>query len=359
MTPTFQLHGSQIFLGSLADNFPAWFAQQHYSQVLVIADTHTQAHCLPGLLEKAGFETAPFVCVISPGEEQKNLSTCEKIWQAMLDTNLDRKSLVLNLGGGVIGDMGGFCAATWKRGIDFVHIPTTLLSMTDAAIGGKLGIDFQGLKNIIGVFRQPAAVFVDPAFLTTLPEREMRSGMAEVMKHALIAHEAPSWSSKLHEGSNWLTILKASIGVKVHIVTEDPHEKGLRMLLNFGHTIGHAIESYFLETDDPLTHGEAIAIGMICEMLDSPRLAEVTDCVMAAFPHRHIPESAFPAIWALMQQDKKNASGKVRMALPDALPYAMKIVEPSQADVEKGLRFYNGLEGVRSVRGLDVREVRG
>ncbi len=339
MNATFQLHDSTIFCGSLADSFPQWLETQSYSQVFVMADTHTQMLCLPVFLEKTGLKATPNLVVIPPGEGQKNLATCEKIWQAMLAANLDRKALVLNLGGGVIGDMGGFCATTWKRGIDFVHIPTTLLAMTDAAIGGKLGVDFQGLKNIIGVFRQPKAVFVDPDFLDTLPERELRSGFAEVIKHALIGERA-LWE-QLSNHHNAKAVLEASIGVKVRIVTEDPHEKGLRMLLNFGHTIGHAIESYFLETDDPLTHGEAIAIGMICELEGSKSHAEIAAFINSIFPHRHIPESAFSAIWALMQQDKKNAAGKVRMALPDGLPYGMKVVEPTREAVVRSIMGYN------------------
>ncbi len=340
--PSTVLHDCPIFIGPLADSFSQWLDSQNYSQVFIIADTHTQALCLPVFLEKTGLNPPPIVVVIEPGETQKNLATCETIWQAMLAAKLDRNALVINLGGGVIGDMGGFCAATWKRGVDFVHIPTTLLAMTDAAIGGKLGVDFQGLKNIIGVFRQPKAVFVDPDFLDTLPERELRSGFAEVIKHALIGD--PALWMQLSDHYSAKAVLEASIGVKVRIVLEDPHEKGLRMLLNFGHTIGHAIESYFLETDNPLTHGEAIAIGMICELDASERRDTVAAFINNIFPQRQIPESAFTAIWHLMQQDKKNASGKVRMALPDVLPYSMKVLEPTQEVVVASLRRYNGFE---------------
>lgn len=347
MQPSFLLHDSPIFLGSLADAFPTWFAQQAYSQVFVIADEHTHVLCLPVFLNSAQLPVAPQTVVIPSGENQKNLATCTTIWQSMLDANLDRKALVVNLGGGVIGDMGGFCAATWKRGVDFVHIPTTLLSMTDAAIGGKLGVDFQNLKNIIGVFRQPAAVFVDPTFLSTLPDRELRSGCAEVIKHALIGDPA-LWRQIQQNGfptsaGGWQEMLQASIAVKVRVVQEDPQEKGLRMLLNFGHTIGHAIESYFLETNDPLTHGEAIAIGMYCETVEKTAKTAIYEVISTLYAHRNIPETAFPALWSLMQQDKKNASGKVRVALPDALPYSMKIEEPAQAEIMRSLEAYNDL----------------
>lgn len=347
MSPTFQLLDCPIFLGSLAGSFPKWLAQQDYSQVFVIADTNTAALCFPLFLEKTGLKPHPELTVIPAGEANKNLHSCEKIWQAMLAANLDRKALVLNLGGGVIGDIGGFCAATWKRGMDYVHIPTTLLAMTDAAIGGKLGIDFQGVKNIIGVFRQPAAVFIDPEFLNTLPAREMRSGYAELIKHAQLSGSFKLPESLPEQSSKFPESLHDSIAVKVHIVSQDPHEKGLRMLLNFGHSIGHALESYFLETEAPLTHGEAVAIGMICEMELFRRRDALVELISRAFPHRHIPEAAFPAIWGMMQQDKKNSSGKVRIALPDELPFSMKIVAPTQADVARSLLYYNRL-GTRS-----------
>jgi 3-dehydroquinate synthase len=343
MTPTFALHGSPVFIGSWSDNFPQWLESQSYSSVFILADTHTATHCLPALRTQSAL-----LCVIEPGEQQKNLHTCEKIWQQMMSAGLDRKALVVNLGGGVVGDMGGFCAATWKRGVDFVQAPTTLLSMTDAAIGGKTGIDFWGLKNAIGVFQQPKAVFIDPVFLKTLPERELCSGFAEVIKHALIGDPA-LWSrinnlSALPPGSDtafWTEVLLDSVAVKVRVVTEDPHEKGLRMLLNFGHTIGHAVESYFLESPDPLTHGEAIAIGMECELYGDARQEMAATCLRRFFPQRHLPETAFARLWELMLQDKKNASGVVRMALPGSAPYQLQVVSPDAASVEQSLRAYH------------------
>jgi 3-dehydroquinate synthase len=318
--------------------FQAWLDRQRYSQVFFITDENLDA-IAPPILD------GQIPLVLPPGEIHKNLTTCERIWQEMLAAGLDRRALVVNLGGGVIGDMGGFCAATYKRGVDFVQIPTTLLAMTDASIGGKLAIDFQGIKNAIGVFRDPAAIFIDPDFLKTLPATELTSGFAEVIKHALIGDPA-LWQQisamTTLEGADWRTILEASIEVKVRIVREDPFEKGLRALLNFGHTIGHAVESWALNTDDPLPHGHAVAIGMICEA--PPALRDrIIPVISAFFPHRRIPESAFPDLWSLMQQDKKNASGKVRMALPDETPYTLKWVEPDQNAVEAALAAYNSL----------------
>lgn len=354
MSHVFQLDGYSIFLGDLRDSFSAWLRERGCSQIFMLTDENTRPDCLPIFLEKTHLPNEVKITEIPAGEHFKTLAACQQIWQQMLHEKLDRRALIVNLGGGVIGDMGGFCAATWKRGVDFVQIPTTLLAMTDAAIGGKLGIDFQGVKNTIGVFRNPAAVFVDPVFLKTLPERELRSGFAEIVKHALIGNpelwrqvrgEAATSSHRLAT-DEWAKTLRASIAVKVRIVEEDPLEKGLRALLNFGHTVGHAVESYFLETKEPLTHGEAVAVGMVCESRigNLKILEEVIGVIKNHFPHRPIPESAFSEIWKLMQQDKKNAAGKVRMAVPGAEPFSMRVLEPGREEVEQSLLFYNDLQ---------------
>ena len=351
MLPTGLLAAANVYPGDIRQTFPAWLRVRSYSRVFVLADSNTRRHCLPYF--QSCLDTVAWNWVDVPaGEIHKTLSTCAHIWQAMLEARLDRSALVVNLGGGVIGDMGGFCAATYKRGTDFVQVPTTLLAMTDAAIGGKVGVDFQGIKNVIGVFRMPAAVFADPAFLKTLPERELRSGFAEVVKHGCIGE--PAWWSQLaalpagFESSwhtdDWTALLERSIAVKLRVVAEDPLEKGLRAVLNFGHTIGHALESYFLNTADPLTHGEAVAIGMYCETgaagLEIPQLDAV---ILRHFPKRHLPEAAFPALWALMQQDKKNAADTVRMALPGNAPFSLRLLELSAAAMEAGIRGYNAL----------------
>lgn len=355
MSHIFHLDGCSILLGDLKAHFPAWLRERGYSRLFLVADTNTQELCLPCFLEKTSLQEGFSVEVMPAGERFKNLDTCQHVWLSMLDARLDRRALVINLGGGVVGDLGGFCAATWKRGVDFVQVPTTLLAMTDAAIGGKLGIDFQGVKNTLGVFQNPAAVFVDPSFLKTLPERELRSGLAEIIKHALIG--APSLLEKIMaecvgalvgdalSDDGWASVLRASIAVKVRIVQDDPMEKGVRALLNFGHTIGHALESYFLDTAEPLTHGEAIAIGMICEsrMGDAVNLEDIIAVNKRFFTHRHIPASAFSALWDLMRQDKKNAAGAVRMTLPGDEPFSMRMVEVKREMMEEGLAFYNGI----------------
>jgi len=345
-----------VFLGPLAENLPAWLRTRAYSRVFVVADANACTHwealfLLPGA-DTYLVQSPPFSGHAGGAERLKTLATCEQIWSAMQQARLDRRSLVVNLGGGVIGDMGGFCAATYMRGVDFIQVPTTLLAMTDAAIGGKLGIDFHGVKNAVGVFQNPQAVFADPAFLNTLSAREVRSGFAEIIKHALIG-DRDLWEKirslppdALLPGAfaadAWTELLEASITVKAQVVALDPHERGIRALLNFGHTIGHAIESCLLDTDDPLTHGEAVAIGMVCEgLLDRGSGADV---ILRFFGHRPLPESLFPDLWARMQHDKKNASGMVRMAVPDTEPYSMRLVELSQDDAYRRLRHYNSFE---------------
>jgi 3-dehydroquinate synthase len=341
-----------VWLGDLRNTFREWWGDgSRYTRIFLLADTHTHQHCAPIFFEKTGLPADTPALVIPAGETHKTLATCEQIWSAMFAAGLDRKSLVINLGGGVVGDMGGFCAATFKRGIDFVQVPTTLLAGTDAAIGGKLGVDFQALKNAIGVFRNPAAVLVDPVFFQTLSQRELHSGFAEVVKHACIG-DPVLWQQIKGltdlRSANWLDILAASIQVKVTVVQQDPFEQNIRALLNYGHTIGHAIESWFLQSPTPLTHGEAIAAGMLCETwIQKPNWPELPDFEQFThyfFPHTQVPEAAFGDIWALMQQDKKNAAGAVRMALPGAVPLEMEVVQPTEEQVFASLRWYNTLQ---------------
>jgi 3-dehydroquinate synthase len=347
MAHSFNFKEYSVSIGSLADTFGIWFSNKSYSKVLILTDTNTKTDCLPVFLAKTKI-TNYCIAEISAGETHKTLQTCEQIWQSMFEHGLDRKSLIINLGGGVIGDMGGFCAATYKRGIDFVQIPTTLLSMTDAAVGGKLGIDFQGIKNAIGVFKNPSAVFCDTDFLKTLSERELISGFAEVIKHAQIGNLV-LWKQLLKiknlGHADWTSILKHSLTVKVKVVKKDPFEQNLRQILNFGHTIGHAVESYFLNSKTPLTHGEAIAIGMFTEQYlvekESNSLLEMGLFLGKFFPKVAISEEIFPQLWELMQQDKKNAAGKVRMAVPKDGKFGMQILEPSFQDVCKALSYYN------------------
>ncbi|RZJ30266.1 MAG: 3-dehydroquinate synthase, partial [Flavobacterium sp.] len=239
-----------------------------YSAVFVIVDSNTNEFCLHDFLSYVATEIEVEIIEIESGEGFKTIETCSEIWSILSEFNADRKSVVINLGGGVITDLGGFVASTFKRGIDFINVPTTLLGMVDASVGGKNGVDLGGLKNQIGTINSPQMVLIDTAYLQTLPQNEMRSGLAEMLKHGLIA-DADYWRhfndlSKI-DFADFDELIHQSVVIKNNIVTQDPTENGIRKALNFGHTLGHAIESRFLLKEKPLLHGEAIAAGMIME----------------------------------------------------------------------------------------------
>jgi len=327
--------------------------QLSYSQLGILVDENTKKYCLPRISKYLDNYTE---IQIRSGEENKNIRTCMEIWEALTAYRFDRKSLLINLGGGVIGDMGGFCASTFKRGIDFINIPTTLLSQVDASVGGKLGIDFKGYKNHIGLFRDPNYVLIDPGFLKTLGERELKSGFAELIKHALI-HDADQWQ-KLLEATNWKVLdfsalIPASVAIKEKIVGQDPEEGGLRKILNFGHTVGHAIETFFLEDKEKrLLHGEAIALGMICEAylskqlcgLTEQSLQTITNYLLVIFDHKSIDPTHFGYLIDLMKQDKKNQSNQMLMSLliePGRCDYNIE-VQPTE--IEQSLIYLNQLD---------------
>lgn len=276
--------------------------------------------------------------------------------EKMVDYRLDRSSLLINLGGGVIGDMGGFCASTFKRGMDFIQIPTSLLSMVDASVGGKLGVDFEGLKNLVGLFKNPQLVIVQTGFLDTLPQREWKSGYAEMIKHWLIADLA-AWNTYVAV-DNWRENIDErsiinSIKVKKGIVEKDPKEYGLRKALNFGHTIGHAVETVSMKKDDdPLNHGESIAIGMICEAylshkhsdLSIDEFEQVVDYIMDIYPHRVLEESEWEELLEVMQSDKKNVSEQIRFTLIPQIGRVLFDQTLKEDQIKQAFLFYNALE---------------
>jgi 3-dehydroquinate synthase len=286
-----------------------------YSQVAILVDENTKRDCLSKLPQ---IENA-LIIEIKSGEQYKNISTCSFIWEQLTINNFDRNSLLINLGGGVIGDMGGFCAATYKRGLEFIHIPTTLLAMVDASVGGKLGIDFKGFKNQIGLFNNPKAVLISSVFLETLAESELKSGFAEVVKHALISDNS-LWlklKNTPFTDLDWEDIIDTSIQIKNKIVLADPFEKGERKKLNFGHTFGHAIESYYLEKGTPISHGEAVFMGMILETkisdLSESDKNEIKNYVLSNFALPYTPKKS--SLHKFLINDKKNQNGKINFTL--------------------------------------------
>jgi len=280
-----------------------------------LVDENTKRDCLFKLPQ---IENA-LIIEIKSGEEYKNLSTCNFIWEQLTINNFDRNALLINLGGGVIGDIGGFCAATYKRGVEFIHIPTTLLAMVDASVGGKLGVDFNGLKNQVGLFSNPKFVIINPIFLQTLPEEELKSGFAEVVKHALIT-DKDLWKKIINTPFNnldWKAITYTSLQIKNKIVISDPKEKGERKKLNFGHTFGHAIESYYLEKGTPILHGEAIFIGIILESemsdLTQSEKNEIKNYILSNFGLPYTPKKSY--LHKFLLNDKKNQEGKINFSL--------------------------------------------
>ncbi len=320
------------------------------SRVAVLVDENTKKHCLP-FIEKA-LPHDHVLIEIESGERHKNLNTCIEIWKALTNQAFDRKGVMVNLGGGVIGDMGGFCAATYKRGIRFINMPTTLLAQVDASIGGKLGIDFDGFKNHIGMFREPDSVIISTIFMDTLIDREIRSGFAEVVKHALISDSMhfEDISRNLWHKQNWHEVVPHSVTIKENVVIQDPQEQGLRKTLNFGHTIGHAIETHYLNhADNPLLHGEAIAMGMIAETLLSSKKCGLSQdesqsaisYLMDNFPLERIPEKFFDAIINLTIQDKKNRNGKVLSTLLQKIGQCAFDIELSKEELYWAINEYN------------------
>jgi len=299
----------------IGENSLTSFSFIDYSQIAILVDENTKRDCFSKLPKLDN----SIIIEIKSGEENKNINTCNFIWKQLTKYNFDRNSLLINLGGGVIGDMGGFCASTYKRGIDFIQIPTTLLAMVDASIGGKLGINFNVLKNQIGIFSYPKTVLINPLFLETLPDNQLKSGFAEVVKHALIS-DKNLWNrlrNTSFEEQNWEEIIETSIQIKNKIVLSDPLEKGERKQLNFGHTFGHAIESYYLEKGTSILHGEAVFMGILLEIeissLSDLVKSEIKKYILSSFSLPHCPNKS--DLIKYLKNDKKNSDGKISFSL--------------------------------------------
>lgn len=309
----------KVFIGEgLLQDLDAIIDTKVFSKVIVITDEKIPSEIL-SQYEKI---------VVPSGESNKNIETVQVIWKKLLELKADRKTLVINLGGGVIGDMGGFAAATYMRGIKFLQVPTTLLSTVDASVGGKVGIDFEGIKNLIGSFNQPIGVVVDINTFKSLPDREFISGFGEIIKHGIIADKeyfnlVTSKKPKEFSDEELIKIIRRSVEIKSQIVSNDEKESGQRKLLNFGHTIGHALESASLQTSNPLLHGEAVSLGMITEAKISQlkNLLSENDfqIIKKSLENSMLPIKAEiknkDEILNLLSKDKKAESGKVNWTL--------------------------------------------
>lgn len=323
-----------------------------YSKIYVLVDENTSHYCLPRLSEVLNQHELNIIKILS-GENHKTIQTVMRVWDYLGKTNADRKSILINLGGGVLTDMGGFIASTFKRGITFINIPTTLLAMVDASAGGKNGIDFEGLKNQIGTFNQPEMVLIEPEFLKTLDQRQILSGLAEMLKHGLIA-DKNHWKNLLtlnQYNSETLTkYIKDSVHLKLKIVEEDPHEKGLRKILNFGHTFGHAIESEFLNRENSLLHGEAIVIGMLIEAIISHQLNLISEHELEEIwngftqiygQQNKILDKDVQPILDWMIHDKKNIQNELRFSLLNRIGEANFDQIITKKQIIQAIEFYN------------------
>jgi 3-dehydroquinate synthase len=290
---------------------------------------------------------------IQSGEQHKNIQTCGHIWTQLTAANADRRAALINLGGGVISDMGGFAAACYKRGIAHINIPTTLLAMVDASVGGKTGIDFAHFKNQVGLFCDAVAVLVCNEFLQTLDERQLRSGMAEMIKHYLIADERAFIDFSQADGSVYLhptiEMIKKSVEIKSAIVAEDPLEKNIRKKLNFGHTIGHALESCTIQSAAPLLHGEAVAFGMAIEtfisafkgLMSEEKAEFVCYILYVTFGLQPLPEAMIDTILRFAMQDKKNDNGVIKMSLIDAIGSCQVDIAVSADEIKQAIAYFN------------------
>lgn len=340
-----------LFTSDIQSSLVEVLRKRTFSRLVLLTDVNTKKHCLPLIQEALPADTVHIT--VPAGELHKNLDTCTGIWKQMTEAVLDRSCLVINLGGGVLGDMGGFCASVYKRGVPFITIPTTLLSQVDASVGGKLGVDFMGLKNHLGTFQHPETVLIAPAFLQTLPLQELRSGYAEVLKHGLIRDVAyfRSLPSVDWEKQNWEQVIRQSVGIKKAVVEVDPKESGLRKILNFGHTIGHAVESFYLQSSQPLLHGEAIAVGMIAEGflsfekigLSFEELNELSSKVLQLFGKVSLDMNDLDSLLDLCAQDKKNEGSTQLFSLLPSLGDCQYNIPVTRKEIEHALRYYQQL----------------
>jgi len=326
-----------------------------HDKLFLLTDETTERLCRPLVADIPCMKEAQSI-VIGATDTHKNLDTLAAVWTALGNSGGSRHSLMVNLGGGMVTDLGGFAASTFKRGIPYINIPTTLLSMVDASVGGKTGINFNGLKNEIGVFRTPETVIIDTEFLRTLDHENVCSGYAEMLKHGLISSR-----STLHSSLSTLLafnlddvdyrmlgeMVGESVAVKEQIVTEDPLEHGIRKALNLGHTVGHAFESWAL-TRKPVLHGYAVAWGLICELylsviktgFPTDTMRQVVRFIKENYGTLPITCDDYPKLYELMTHDKKNADGIINFTLLGGIGDIRINQSATQEEIYETLDFF-------------------
>lgn len=316
-----------VISGNLERDLVNAISECEHDRIFVLTDETTQQLCWPKIKNFKALQNSTQI-IIKATDTHKNLDTLSQVWQALSNGGATRHSLMINLGGGMVTDLGGFAASTFKRGIDFINIPTTLLAMVDASVGGKTGINFGGLKNEIGVFSDSRFVIINTQFLDTLDHDNICSGYAEMLKHGLISDER-TWAELVTfdlgnpDLSQLQRMVAESIKVKERIVEADPHEHGIRKALNLGHTMGHAFESFAMRRDTPILHGYAVAYGLISELYMSARktafptdrMHQTVRFIRENYGTLNITCDDYPTLIELMHHDKKNTSGIINFTL--------------------------------------------
>lgn len=345
-----QSQQNNVEIGSLLETKFSQLLDESFGDAarIVLVDENTHEHCWPYLLTNfEGLKEAE-VIVLPVGEENKSMEVCFQVWQALSEYKIKRGDLIINLGGGVVTDMGGFIASVYKRGIAFINIPTTLLAMVDASVGGKTGVNLAPWKNQLGTFSLPHFTFCDPIFLQTLPEKEIRSGRAEMIKHGLIsdAQFYEAMVSKFDPSSE--KIIARAVQLKADIVDRDPEEKGERKKLNFGHTVGHAIEGYCTQQNIAVTHGDCVAWGMVIEAylsqetagLDSQKFEAIERDIVEIYGKAPITENDSSALIELMRQDKKNTTEMFNCTLLRSIGDSVIDGNISEEQMKNALQHY-------------------
>lgn len=341
-----------ILCESAGEEIDLFLANRKYSSIYILMDENVLESCWPILHHESEILKKAEILLIEAGESQKSIEIASQLWEILNEYGADRSSLIVNFGGGVVSDLGGFIASTFKRGIDFINIPTTLLSMVDASIGGKTGINLQSSKNQVGLFSEPKALFIQTDFLKTLDEKQLHSGWAEMLKHGIIA-DLDHWKSLISiqhiEPDGLNAHILRSIEIKKEVVEQDPTEQNIRKILNFGHTLGHALETWSLQNDyEPLLHGEAVAIGMILESYLSVKISnlsleefeEINTQISRYFRHYHISEPFINHLEVLLSQDKKKSGTELNLTFVTTIGKSIINQQCSLDDIKESINFY-------------------
>lgn len=344
-----------IFTNEVSQALDNVLEGMNFNKLFVLTDVNTSQLVLPKVDEVLKKHNA-ITITIGAGDVNKNLESLAHVWKELGENGGTRRSALVNLGGGMITDLGGFAASTFKRGISFINIPTTLLSSVDAAVGGKTGINFNGLKNEIGVFNEADIVIISTMPLATLPIEEVKSGFAEMLKHGLLKGKETFERLLAYDFNNYnadtlLELLEESVNVKRDVVLQDPHEKGLRRALNLGHTVGHAFESMAMSRKQPIPHGYAVAWGAIVELIlshmqlgfPSDTLRRYADFVYHNYGVFHITCDDYPMLIELMRHDKKSNSGEMNFSLLADVGDIKINCEANEDDVKAALDIYRDL----------------